>query len=314
MTAKSEIQNADLHGTDIHSRPTNLIVVGIDGTAGSRNAARWAAAEAVRRHAPLRLVSAFAIPPGMLEYAAVDEGTVSWLREGLSILHREIIDELCVAYPGLSISGIIAQDNPIALLRRESEGTSMLVVATRDSGRLLHVVLGSVAMGAASYSAAPVVVIRPGTNVQTVDGPVVVGVDGSPTSEQAVAFAFEAAAARGAHLLAVHSWNDNIAFDVAGTAEIGPRVSVADLEENEREVLSERLAGWADKYPDVVVEQRVLRGRPTENLLRLSEGAQLMVVGTRGRSGMVGALLGSTSHALITHSQCPVVVVKPLQQ
>ncbi len=304
--------DSDILSSDILSRPSNLIVVGIDGTPGSRDAARWAAAEAVRRHAPLRLVSAFAIPLGMLEYAAVDEGTVSWLRDGLSTLHREIIDELDTVYPGLSITSIVEQDNPINLLRRESEGTSMLVVATRDSGRLLHIVLGSVAMGAASYSSAPVVVVRPGAN-EPADGPVVVGVDGSPTSEQAVAFAFEAAAVRGAHLLAVHSWNDNIAVEVADTSQIGPRVSVADLEENERELLSERLAGWAEKYPDVVVEKSVLRGRPTENLLRLSENAQLMVVGTRGRSGMVGALLGSTSHALITHSRCPVVVVKPVQ-
>lgn len=296
---------------DIVSRPRNLIVVGVDGTPGSREAARWAAAEADRRHAPLRLVSAFAIPPGMLEYAAVDEGTVSWLRDGLSALQREIIDELGETHPGLSMSGIVAQDNPIALLRKESEGTAMLVVATRDSGRLLHVVMGSVAMGAVSYSSAPVVVIRPGTNVPAADGPVAVGVDGSPTSEQAVAFAFEAAAVRGAQLLAVHSWNDSITVDVIGTTETEPRDVVADLEENEREVLAERLAGWAEKYPDVVVEQRVLHGRPTENLLRVSEGAQLMVVGTRGRSGMVGALLGSTSQALITHSHCPVVVVKP---
>ena len=88
-------------------------------------------------------------------------------------------------------------------------------------------------------------------------------------------------------------------------------MSLADLEEYERASLSERLAGWRDKYPDVVLEEGVVRGRPTENLLRLSETAQLMVVGTRGRSGLVGALLGSTSHALITHALCPVVVVKP---
>ena len=202
----------------MHGRPSNLIVVGIDATAGSREAARWAAAEAVRRHAPLRLVSAFAIPPGMLEYAAVDEGTVSWLRDGLLTVQREITDELSTLHPGLSISGIVAEASPIALLRRESEHTAMLVVATRDSGRLLHVVLGSVALGAASDCPAPVVVVRPGCAAPRADAPVVVGVDGSPTSERAVAFAFEAAAVRGAPLLAVHSWNDNFAFDVADTA------------------------------------------------------------------------------------------------
>ena len=324
MTIDSRIQGRDLQGQDpqdqdihqpvLHSRPTNLIVVGIDGTAGSKQAARWAAAEAVRRHAPLRLVSAYSIPIGMLEYAAVDDGTISWLRDGLELVQTDITEELTAAHPGLEISGIVAEASPMALLRRESENTAMLVVATRDSGRLLHVVLGSVALGAASECPAPVVVIRPGAAMPKPDAPVVVGIDGSPTSELAVAFAFEAAAVRAAPLLAVHSWNDNFAFDVAGTAEVGPRVNVADLEEDEREVLSERLAGWRDKYPDVVVQQTVVRGRPTENLLRLSENAQLLVVGSRGRSGLVGALLGSTSHALITHSVCPVAVVKPAQQ
>lgn len=298
-------------GSDILDRPTNLIVVGVDHTPGSREAARWAGAEAARRHASLRLVSAFEIPAALLQYDASGDDTATWLRDGLSELHASIIAELGEFHPGLSISGVIARGNPITLLRKESEHAAMLVVATRDGGRALHVVLGSVAMGVASTCPAPVVVIRPGTEVTTPGGPVVVGVDGSPTSERAVAFAFEAAAVRRAPLLAVHSWNDNFAFEVAGTAEVGPQVSLADLEEYERASLSERLAGWRDKYPDVVLQEAIVRGRPTENLLRLSENAQLMVVGSRGRSGFVGAVLGSTSHALITHALCPVVVVKP---
>ena len=154
-------------GSDILDRPTNLIVVGVDHTPGSREAARWAGAEAARRHASLRLVSAFEIPAALLQYDASGDDTATWLRDGLSELHASIIAELGEFHPGLSVSGVIARGNPITLLRKESEHAAMLVVATRDGGRALHVVLGSVAMGVASTCPAPVVVIRPGTEVTT---------------------------------------------------------------------------------------------------------------------------------------------------
>ncbi len=138
-------------------------------------------------------------------------------------------------------------------------------------------------------------------------GPVVVGVDGSPSSDAAVGFAFDAAAGRHAELIAVHSWNDAV---IDGAFPVQPVwVDPAAIEQQERALLAERRAGWREKYPEVAVSQQVVHSRPTPALLEYSRTAQLVVVGSRGRGGFTGMLLGSTSQALITHSRSPVVVV-----
>jgi nucleotide-binding universal stress UspA family protein len=82
------------------------------------------------------------------------------------------------------------------------------------------------------------------------------------------------------------------------------------LEDQERALLGERLAGWAEKYPDVVVHRELRHQRPTTALLEHSRTAQLVVVGSRGRGGFSGMLLGSTSHALASHTHCPVIVIR----
>ena len=113
---------------------------------------------------------------------------------------------------------------------------------------------------------------------------------------------------RRADLLAVHAWHDEAVDTTVGEHR---RFTDPDhTEETERALLSERLAGWSSRYPDVVVHQTVVRGRSAPALLEFGNDAQLVAVGSRGR-GFSGRLLGSTSHALITHSECPVVVVRP---
>jgi len=76
-------------------------------------------------------------------------------------------------------------------------------------------------------------------------------------------------------------------------------------------LLAERLAGWSEKYPDVEVRRRVVRDRPAAELVDLSRTARLVVVGSRGRGGVRGLLLGSVGHALIHHAHCPVLVARP---
>jgi nucleotide-binding universal stress UspA family protein len=180
------------------------------------------------------------------------------------------------------------------------------VVGSRGTGRVSGVLLGSVAMAITSHGTAPVAVIPAEGPGGEADGPVVVGVDGSPISEAAIAFAFDEAAVRGVRLLAVHTWND-----VRPTLADPTMIDFGRLEDGERAALSELLAGWRDKYPDVDVRPIVLRGRPTPILLRYATQAQLVVVGSRGRGGFAGMMLGSTSHSLITHAIAPVVVVRP---
>jgi nucleotide-binding universal stress UspA family protein len=138
----------------------------------------------------------------------------------------------------------------------------------------------------------------------------VVGIDGTPASEAAIAFAFAQASAHGADLVAVHAWTDVVpeAEYLSGAAalDFGP------FEERAAEILDERLAGWQEKYPDVHVRRQLVRDRAASVLLRHGEHARLLVVGSRGRGGFRGLLLGSTSQQLLHHATCPVAVVRTL--
>jgi nucleotide-binding universal stress UspA family protein len=294
--------------TEPHEHPTNLIVVGLDESDAARAAAGWAAQEAARRHARLHLVSAYPISGHLSGVADIIPGVTQG--DALSELQRTVQAELTAAHPGLTVTGAVVRDEPVALLLRESRHALMLVVATRSAGRLSHVAMGSVAFGVTARAHLPVVVIRPGVVETELEGPVVVGIDGSPISEQALAFAFAAASARHAPLLAVHAWDVDRAFDPAVPGAAGWS-SVRDLEDVERVVLAERLAGWRERYPDVPVETSLLTERPAEALERLSKKAQLVVVGSRGRNRVSGMVLGSTSQHLIVHAGSPVAVIRP---
>lgn len=294
--------------TEIHEYPTNLIVVGLDDSDAARAAARWAAQEAAARHARLHLVSAFPITGHASGVADVIPGITQG--DALGERQRALQADLTDAHPGLQVTGVVVREDPVRLLLREADHALMLVVATRSSGRLSHVALGSVAFGVTARAHVPVVVIRPGAEQGDPAGPVVVGIDGSPVSEKALAFAFAAASIRRAPLVAVHAWDVEQAFDPAVPGAAGWS-SVTDLEDVERVVLAERLAGWRERYPDVEVESTLLTEKPTDALERLSKKAQVVVVGSRGRNRLAGMVLGSTSQHLIVHGSSPVAVVRP---
>jgi nucleotide-binding universal stress UspA family protein len=152
------------------------------------------------------------------------------------------------------------------------------------------------------------VVVR-GTSVARADvpddRPVVVGVDGSPTSEVALAFAYDEADRRGVALVAVHTWLDDMLEPT-----LAAMIDWDAIETDERALLAERLAGWSEKHPDVEVRRLVTRDRPARVLVEESVGAQLVVVGSRGRGGVTGLLLGSVAHALLHHAHCPVAVAR----
>lgn len=294
--------------TETHGHPNNLIVVGLDESDAARAAAGWAAREAARRHAALHLVSAFPTSGHASGVADVIPGITQG--EELTELQRLVQAELTAVHANLKVTGIVVREDPVRLLLREAEHALMLVVATRSSGRLSHVALGSVAFAVTARAHVPVAVIRPGAEHGDPAGPVVVGVDGSPVSEKALAFAFATASAHRKPLQAVHAWDAEKAFDPAVPGAAG-WTSMTDLEDVERVVLAERLAGWRERYPDVPVDSTLLTERPTDALERLSKNAQLVVVGSRGRNRLAGMVLGSTSQHLIVHGGSPVVVVRP---
>jgi nucleotide-binding universal stress UspA family protein len=182
------------------------------------------------------------------------------------------------------------------------------VIGDRGLGGVTGLLVGSVATALAAHAESPVVVVRANGIDELPDpsAPIVVGVDGSPVSEAALAFAYEAAAARGVPLVAVHTW-----WDVFVDPAVAPLLDWDAIASDERQVLAERLAGWSEKYPDVSVQPVILRDRPAHALVEQSRRAQLVVIGSRGRGGFTGLLLGLVSHAVLHRAPCPVAIIRP---
>jgi nucleotide-binding universal stress UspA family protein len=188
------------------------------------------------------------------------------------------------------------------VLVEQSRDAELLVVGDRGHGRIASALAGSVAVGVAAHSACPVVVVRGAEHPSDEQAPIVVGIDGTPLSEAAIAFAFEAAAARRVPLVAVHTWLEPVVTEL---------VDWQSASEEAEEALGERLAGWGAKYPDVPVERVVARTTAARALLDQATLAQLAVVGSRGHGEMVGLLLDSVSNALVHAASCPVAIVRP---
>jgi nucleotide-binding universal stress UspA family protein len=207
--------------------------------------------------------------------------------------------------PGVEVTQVRDRTAPIQLLLAESEHARTVVLGASGKGGFEGMLLGSVAVAVTAQGTSPVAVVR---QAAAPDGPVVVGVDGSPVSVAAVGAAFEEAAWRGAPLVAVHAWSD-IEYINGLPSELSLLLDEAPKHDHER-VLAESLAGWQEKFPEVEVERVLPKDRPRRQLLDWSAKAQLVVVGSRGRGGFRGALLGSTSQALLHHAQSPVLVVR----
>lgn len=291
----------------------DIIVCAVDGSDASKTAAKWAANTAVKRGIPLRLVSSYSMPQFL--YA---EGMVppQELYEDLEAETLEKIEEakkVAVDFvPDVDVSHQIEEGSPIDMLLDLSEQCTMIVMGSRGLGGLSGMVMDSVSAAVVSHASCPVVVVREDNHVteETKYGPVVVGVDGSGVSQKAIENAFKEADARGAELIAVHTWMDmQVQASLAGLSAAQQQWQVVEEEQNA--LLGHRLAGWQERFPDVKVTKVVTRDRPVRALADASEGAQLLVVGSHGRGGFKGMLLGSTSRALLQAAPCPMMVVRP---
>ena len=290
----------------------NTVVAGIDGSASAVQAAIWAGAEAVRRRRLLRLVQVYALPQVS---APIASGTTEQVRAGLAERAEGWLAEartaVLSAHPDLEISTAAREWSPVTALIQESRHADLLVLGSHGLGGFTGLLVGSTAVAVVAHAGCPIIVVRgrlpqdppPST------GPVMVGADGSPDSDAALAFACEEARLRGTGLTAVHTWSDILADGMLRPHPL--EENVEEIEQTERAKLAQQVSGWQDKFPDLDIELDVTRGRPVRTLLERGERAQLIVVGCRGRGGFTGMLLGSTSQALIAHSPCPVAVVRP---
>ncbi|MFC8617979.1 universal stress protein [Micromonospora purpureochromogenes] len=282
------------------------VVVGVDGSEPALRAVRLAAAEAARRHRPLRVVHGFIwpllrVPVDPLADAPPGGG----LRHQAEELVARAVAEAESTAPGIRVTGEIIDGEASAVLLGETPTAVMVVLGDRGLGGFGALVLGSVAVQVATYAQCPVLVAR---GEEHGGGPVVVGVDGSPAAREAVEFAAEQADIRGAALHALHAYRHPAS---GGPGDMQPLVyDESELRAEEDRVLVEALAGIGERYPDLPITHEVVRERAVAALTAASRRALLVVVGGRGRGELAGLLLGSVSHGMLHHSACPVAVVR----
>ncbi|MGF0319164.1 universal stress protein [Nocardia fluminea] len=277
------------------------VVVGVDGSAHALSAVRWAAQQAALHHAPLHLVHAIGtgwdFGPRL---GVVSLRNQAYHDEGLAALATaEHIARQAAAPDTLDISTELVWPAPAPVLAKKSRTARHLVVGSRGMDAFDRALLGSVSSALVRRSVCPIVVIPPSDKPDS-DLPIVVGVDGSAASARAIDVAFDEAAARDVEVVAVLAWTEE---------ETG--ASATERAEYAQAVLSQNLAGYAEKYPQVRVRRIVAEDDPARRLLQESANAQLIVVGSRGRHRLAGFALGSVSRAVLDRSAVPVLVARP---
>ncbi len=194
---------------------------------------------------------------------------------------------------------------PVPTLVDLTKEAQIVVVGRRGQHRLRGISLGSVSTGLIHHAHCPVAVIGgiAPTRSKKSRQPVVVGIDGSPASELATAIAFDEASWLGVDLVALHAWRDP-ELSRGLSMEWSTQQSLASRN------LAERLAGWRERYPDVTVHPRVVWDDPAGHLLDEAKSAQLIIVGSHGRGGFAGMVLGSVSTAVAHAARIPVIVAR----
>ncbi len=291
------------------SDPTghNGIIVGVDGSAPSKVAVDWAAREASLRELPLTIIYISPSPIVTGDIPMPVNLTERLEKHGQSVLReaRSTAGDAVEGSRPIPIDTEMVRAAILPTLIDRSKDADMIVVGCRGLGAVGRRLLGSVSSGLVHHAHCPVAVIHDEDPMMPhpYEAPVVVGIDGSPASEQATAIAFEEASLRGVDLVAVHAWSDFAAFEL-------PATGFRELEKEAEKTLEERLAGWQARYPDVSVRRVVSLDKPAHQLLEQSESAQLTVLGSHGRGGFAGMLLGSVSSAVAQSARMPVIIAR----
>ena len=291
--------------SESHSRTG--ILVGVDGSAESDAAVRWAAQEAVMRGVQLALVHVIAPIVTAWPMGLMHGNITEWQQNNADHVLEQARKTVqsCVAESQLpELHTDVLYSSVVPALVDASKCKQMIVVGNCGTGEWGELRLGSVSGGLVHHARCPVAVIhaerrRPADST----APVLLGIDGSPASEAATALAFDEASRRGVNLVALHAWSDVAVFPILG-------MDWRKYESQGQETLGERLAGWQQQYPDVHIQRRLVCDQAARWLIRESEHAQLVIVGSRGRGGFASMLLGSVSSAVAHSAKVPVIVVR----
>lgn len=300
------------------------IVVGIDGSEQSNCALKWAAQEALRRKRPLHLVTAYTVPIFAASgldggYATVDDDVI---RAGAEAVVREAA--ALVANVDLDIDARVEDGDAAGVLLDLSETAELLVFGTRGRGGFLGRLLGSVSSALPAHSKCPTVTVplcyaprqdealdggtkdeRPQDGAETKEKVITVGVDGSDQARYAVLVAADQATRAGLPLriiCAVQPYTGSMAW-------IPAPVDRESLFAEIRVQLDAGEAWLRSYYPDLAIKVDLIEGAPVDVLVNASGTSELLVLGTRGRGGFAGMLLGSTTDGVRHHAKGPIMVV-----
>jgi nucleotide-binding universal stress UspA family protein len=284
------------------------VVVGVDGSAESLRAVEWAACAARSYGAPLRIVSAPAMPPRMNGYLGAVQSVGKTLTDMSVWALRTALTRAVETAPGLLADTDLLTGPPALAVTDSGAGAHMLVLGARGAGGFAAMLLGSVSRYAAMHAACPIVVVR--EQDSAVHDEIVVGVGDWHDSDAALGFAFAEAARRGVTLVVVHSWFwfpsplrgpgglEDTPEQAGDTAHITAGIS---------ERLAADLARWQEKYPQVPVRKDVMHGHPARILASYSARADLVVLGRHGAHA--AGVIGGIQHAVLSHARGPVAVI-----
>jgi nucleotide-binding universal stress UspA family protein len=285
------------------------IVVAIDDSTAAKAAVRWATREAELRNVPLTLVHAISPEVATLaDVPALPPGLARWQHDhGLRLLDEaaKIVEQASQSRGPAEVHTELLPRAAVPTLVDFSKDADLVVAGARGSRKWPGRHIGSVSSGLLRHAHCPVAIIHDeDPQMPHPDrAPVLVGIDGSSASELATAIAFDEASRRKVDLIAVHAWSD---VDVSEW----PGIDWPATQSMAEQVLAERLAGWQERYPDVQVHRVVVCDQPARQLVERSSEAQLVVVGSRGRGGFAGMLVGSVGEKVAQLAQVPVIAAR----
>ncbi len=287
------------------------LVVGTDLSHRATTAVNWAAARALAHGKPLLIVLALPevpIPRRADVYDAMLEG------DHIAVLHergeRRLAEErerVLAAFPGIRLETAVVEGRASYILAQATRDAELVVVGARGEHAPVGVrTLGGTADAVVTHAHGPVAVVTDRSEL-TPDGPVVVGVDDSPESMAAIRIAVEEASLLKLKLVAVHAWDMSAWLaQTAGGWSIDAQAMGGALDQ----MVSDLVGVYTADKPDLVVERRIVPDRASLALVDASNGASLLVIGSRGRGGFAGLLLGSVSRSVLRDAHCPVIVTR----
>ena len=281
------------------------LLVGFDGSGSSRNALEWAASEAESTGASVRVISSYFVQP-VVEFGYGAGGslgtdmteTAVWCLNRLRTASNEVFRD----HPGVEYDIEAVRQSPGEALLAQAEDAELVVVGSSGVGAIIRFLLGSVTGTLLASSPCPVVVVPEELRRST--SRIVVGTDGSEHADHALRWAVDEADRRGCELVIVHVWKYGYHLTTNGIDRAD------DFTPVDAEIILDRAVECARSLSGGNVRGQLIEGNEADVLLELSESADLLVLGARGRGGFRAMLFGSIANAAATHSACPTVIVR----